>query len=169
VTFETLLWAHRDKTMLRKLGPILALSAAIGMPISTHAQELIESYTALLSEADHFNSNGQRLTSAAAIIRQDRANYYRYGVRDADDQGDGFFADEGNRAVRLEGETQQSLSAAHTLSQELHVAKDRIAKLEAEVQLYREKAERAQGWLEKIASEVEDRLIKQPEVRRRLQ
>jgi hypothetical protein len=70
---------------------------------------------------------------------------------------------------KLEGETKQSLGAAHTLSQELHVAKDRIARLEAEVQLYREKAERAQGWLEKIASEVEDRLIKQPEVRRRLQ
>jgi hypothetical protein len=70
---------------------------------------------------------------------------------------------------RLENETQQSLGAAHTLSQELHAARDRIAKLEAEVQLYREKAERAQGWLEKIASEVEDRLIKQPEVRQRLQ
>jgi hypothetical protein len=45
------------------------------------------------------STNGQRLTSAAAIIRQDRANYYRYGVRDPDDEGDQFFADEGNRAV----------------------------------------------------------------------
>jgi hypothetical protein len=34
---------------------------AISTPVSTHAQELIESYSALLSEADHFNSNGQRL------------------------------------------------------------------------------------------------------------
>jgi hypothetical protein len=64
---------------------------------------------------------------------------------------------------RLENETQQSLGAAHTLSQELQAAKDRIERLEAELQLYREKAERAQGWLEKIASEVEDRLLKQSE------
>jgi hypothetical protein len=67
---------------------------------------------------------------------------------------------------RLEGETQQSLSSAHQLSQELHAAKDRIERLEAEVQLYREKAERAQSWLEKIASEVEDRLLKQSEGKR---
>jgi hypothetical protein len=85
--------------MFRKLVITFALGGAMITPVSAHAQELIESYTALLSEADHFNSNGQRLTSAAAIIRQDRANYYRYGVRDAGDEGDQFFADEGNRAV----------------------------------------------------------------------
>jgi hypothetical protein len=67
---------------------------------------------------------------------------------------------------RLESETQQSLGAAHTVSQELHAAKDRIERLEAEVQLYRERAERAQGWLEKIASEVEDRLLKQSQGKR---
>ena len=66
------------------------------------AQELRESYKALLSERDHFNSEGQRLTSAAAIIRQDRANVHRFGVKDAEDQDDIFFADINNRAA-LEG------------------------------------------------------------------
>jgi hypothetical protein len=61
--------------------------------------EQIGSYVARLSEGDHFNSSGQRLTSAAAIIRQDRANVHRYGKRDLDDENDTFFADEGNRAV----------------------------------------------------------------------
>jgi hypothetical protein len=70
---------------------------------------------------------------------------------------------------RLESETQQSVGAAHNLSQELRVAKDRIEKLEAEVQLYRETAQRAQAWLGKMASEVEDRLLKQPEETERLQ
>jgi hypothetical protein len=70
---------------------------------------------------------------------------------------------------RLETETQQSLGAAHDFSQELQAAKDRIEKLEDEVQLYRAKAERAQGWLEKIASEIEDRLLNQPEAKERLQ
>jgi hypothetical protein len=64
---------------------------------------------------------------------------------------------------RLESETQQSLGTAHTISQELQAAKDRIEKLEDEVQLYRAKVERAQGWLDKIASEIEDRLLNRPE------
>ena len=64
-----------------------------------YAQRSLESYVARLSERDHFNSNGQRLTTAAAIIRQDRANYHRFGIRDAEDEDDKFFADEGNRAI----------------------------------------------------------------------
>jgi len=61
----------------------------------------LESYTARLSAKDHFNSSGVRLESAAAIIRQDRANYYVYGSRDREDEADGFFDSKDNRA-RLE-------------------------------------------------------------------
>jgi hypothetical protein len=61
----------------------------------------IESYTARLSARDHFNSSGQRLREPAAIIRQDRANYYVYGLRDPEDQPDSFFSVKANRA-RLE-------------------------------------------------------------------
>jgi hypothetical protein len=61
----------------------------------------IESYDARLSAKDHFNSNGERLDSVAAIIRQDRANYYVYGSHDAEDEPDDFFSDKNNRA-RLE-------------------------------------------------------------------
>ena len=60
-----------------------------------------DSYCATLSARDHFNSNGQRLTTAAAIIRQDRANYHKFHRRDAGDQGDNFFGVQANRA-RLE-------------------------------------------------------------------
>ena len=64
--------------MLRTLVIAVAfVAAAISTPV--RAQTLVESYVAFLSEADHFNSNGQRLTSAAAIIRQDRANFHRFG------------------------------------------------------------------------------------------
>jgi hypothetical protein len=58
----------------------------------------IETYTARLSPADHYNSNGVRLHSAAAIIRQDRANYYVYGIRDSEDEPDSFFSVKSNRA-----------------------------------------------------------------------
>ena len=61
----------------------------------------IESYTARLSPRDHNNMNGVRLTSAAAIIRQDRANFYVYGLRDSEDEPDSFFSSKSNRA-RLE-------------------------------------------------------------------
>jgi hypothetical protein len=61
----------------------------------------VETYTARLSARDHYNSNGQRLGSAAAIIRQDRANYYVYGLRDSEDEPDPYFSSKSNRA-RLE-------------------------------------------------------------------
>jgi hypothetical protein len=80
---------------------MLILGVAIGIIVlastPSRAQQLIESYRAFLSEQDHFNSNGQRLTSAAAIIRQDRANFHRFGIRDPQDENDRFFADAHNR------------------------------------------------------------------------
>ncbi|MBV8377117.1 MAG: hypothetical protein JO279_08950 [Verrucomicrobia bacterium] len=63
--------------------------------------QYIESYRARLSPRDHYNSNGERLQSAAAIIRQDRANFYVYGIRDPEDEADSFFSKKSNRA-RLE-------------------------------------------------------------------
>ena|SRR5712692_10495018 len=75
------------------LGVVLCLSPA------SNAQELVESYVAFLSEADHFNSSGERLRSAAAIIRQDRANFHQFGIRDRQDQTDIFFANTRNRAA----------------------------------------------------------------------
>ena len=85
--------------MFRNLVIALTLAAAALAAAPAHAQQLVESYVARLSERDHFNSNGQRLTSAAAIIRQDRANYFRFGRGDAEDQPDRFFADVNNRAA----------------------------------------------------------------------
>lgn len=66
---------------------------------SAQAGELIESYTAKLGSADHFNSRGTRLSNVAAIIRQDRANFHKFGKRDAQDQWDAFFASKSNRAL----------------------------------------------------------------------
>ena len=84
--------------MPRMLVTAAALAAAV-IATPARAQVLIQSYTAFLSEADHFNSNGQRLTSAAAIIRQDRANFHRFGRGDPGDEGDRFFASIDNRAA----------------------------------------------------------------------
>lgn len=60
--------------------------------------DTIAAYVARLSAQDHISSTGLRLTSAAAIIQQDRANYHRFGKRDAEDEGDPIYADPAVRA-----------------------------------------------------------------------
>jgi hypothetical protein len=81
---------------------IIFLITALLTSFSSYAEEdLVESYTARLSSRDHYNSDGQRLDSVAAIIRQDRANYHKYFLRDSEDTADTLFANKDNRA-RLE-------------------------------------------------------------------
>jgi hypothetical protein len=80
---------------------LIATILSPGLVRTAQAQILggyTESYTARLSPADHYNSNGVRLHSAAAIIRQDRANYYVYRIRDSEDEPDSFFSIKSNRA-----------------------------------------------------------------------
>lgn len=78
---------------------LISLLACVSSMPSVIADTLRETYVAKLSSRDHFNSKGKRLTNAAAIIRQDRANYHKYGKRDAGDQSDKFFANANNRAL----------------------------------------------------------------------
>jgi hypothetical protein len=91
------------RTTFLLLALIVAFSSG-GSVRTVQAQGLgnyVETYTARLSPRDHYNSNGVRLQSAAAIIRQDRANYYVYGLRDSEDEPDPYFSSKNNRA-RLE-------------------------------------------------------------------
>ena len=81
------------------LGSCLLLTRGNSNAQITGSDRLVESYVARLSERDHFNSQGQRLQSPAAIIRQDRANFYVYGYRDPEDEPDTFFSNKGNRAL----------------------------------------------------------------------
>ncbi len=82
--------------MMRAALFAVACLAAAAAPAS--AASLIESYVAFLGSADHFSSAGERLTTAAQIIRQDRANYHKFGIRDPQDESDSYFADVNNRA-----------------------------------------------------------------------
>ncbi|MBX7249061.1 MAG: hypothetical protein K1X35_08485 [Caulobacteraceae bacterium] len=74
---------------------------ATAAPAALAKERPLETYYAELGRWDHFNSNGERLRTAAAIIRQDRANYHKFHRRDVGDQGDSFFRSAENRA-RLE-------------------------------------------------------------------
>ncbi len=82
-----------------KFSPLILATFGLLMASRLHAGELIESYTARLSSQDHFSSAGERLTSAAGIIRQDRANFHRFHRPDPEDESDAFFANASNRQL----------------------------------------------------------------------
>ena len=75
------------------------LLVLLGITGPAAAQSLVTRYEARISGQDLMNSNGAALGSAAAIIRQDRANFHRFGLRDAEDGDDPYFADAANRAA----------------------------------------------------------------------
>ncbi len=77
---------------------LLALAASGGMAA---ADEFLGSYTARISNQDHFASDGSRLDTAAQMVRQDRANWHKFGRGDAEDEDDPWFGSTGSRA-RLE-------------------------------------------------------------------
>ncbi|WP_101069013.1 protease inhibitor I42 family protein [Roseovarius salinarum] len=50
-----------------------------------------ESYVARIGRQDLYNSEGARLKEPWQVLRQDRANYHRFGLRDPRDEGDRYF------------------------------------------------------------------------------
>ena len=59
----------------------------------------------------------------------------------------------------VEAERRQALETSQRLSRQLQNAENRIAELEAEVQLYKAKMDRAKQWLHKLFSQIEERLL----------
>src|SRR5277367_5127332 len=61
-----------------------------------------------------------------------------------------------------EANSQHALDMAQELSHQLRASEDRVAELEAEVLMYRDRTERAEEWLQKIYTDVEERFIRRP-------
>jgi len=53
----------------------------------------------------------------------------------------------------------RAMKLAHKLSMQLRAAEERINQLEAEVELFRDRASRAERWLQTIQKEIEEKLI----------
>jgi hypothetical protein len=53
----------------------------------------------------------------------------------------------------------RAMKLAHKLSMQLRAAEDRINQLEAEVELFRDRAVHAERWLQTIQKEIEEKLI----------
>jgi hypothetical protein len=67
-----------------------------------------------------------------------------------------------------EENSRYALDVAQKLSHQLRAAEDRVAELEAEVGIYQDKADRAEQWLHKVYTEIEDRFLPQENGRRSL-
>ena len=64
--------------MLEFIKTILFSFIVVGYSGLTFASETIY-YTAKISNNDRYNSHGDRLRTVAVILRQDRANVYKFG------------------------------------------------------------------------------------------
>lgn len=83
---------------MTRITAALALAlASLFQPVA--AQDLIGSYAAWIGSDDLYNSNGRRLTEPAQVLRQDRANYHRFGIAQPGDEWDPFFGSIDNRAA----------------------------------------------------------------------
>jgi hypothetical protein len=65
-----------------------------------------------------------------------------------------------------ESNSQHALEMAQKLSHQLRAAEARINELEAEIGIYQEKADRAERWLHRVYTEIEDRFLRQDNGRR---
>ena len=85
------LFSNGITTALAAALPVLLLAQPV------MAQDLLGSYAAYIGEDDLYNSEGARLAEPWQVLRQDRANYHRFGVSQDGDEWDPFFEDADNR------------------------------------------------------------------------
>jgi hypothetical protein len=73
-----------------------------------------------------------------------------------------------NKAAGVAEENgRHAIETAQRLSHQLRAAENRIAELEAEVVAYQERAERAEQWLHRVYSEIEERFMRRDQSERR--
>ena len=87
---------------MKRMGVIAALLAGLLVPPAgamAGDMQVLDSYYAYLGDADHYNSKGTRLAEYWQVIRQDRANYHRFGIQDPYDEPDTLFDDPNSRAL----------------------------------------------------------------------
>jgi hypothetical protein len=72
-----------------------------------------------------------------------------------------------NKAAGVaEQNSRQAIDLAQKFSHQLRAAEQRIAELEAEVAAHQEQAERAEQWMHRVYTEIEDRFLRQDQTHR---
>jgi hypothetical protein len=67
-------------------------------------------------------------------------------------------------AAVTEQKAQQIMGVAHKLSLQLRAAEDQIVKLQGDMKHYKERADRAEKWLHRIALEVQRKFFASPQI-----
>jgi hypothetical protein len=98
------------------LGTALAVLLTASLPAA--ADTLLGSYVARLSDNDHYASDGYKLDTAAQVVRQDRANWHRFGRGDAEDDDDQWF-DTADARARLERHLNKSDAMTQAVRREI--------------------------------------------------
>ena len=90
------------------------------------------------------------------FVPKERSGSYGLQVEEA---GEAIIA-KIQKAADLSNENcDRAMKLAHKLAMQLRAAEERINQLEAEVELFRDRAARAEGWLQIIQKEIEEKLI----------
>ena len=90
------------------------------------------------------------------FVPKERSGSYGLQVEEA---GEAIIA-KIQKAADLSNENcDRAMKLAHKLAMQLRAAEERINQLEAEVELFRDRAARAEGWLQTIQKEIEEKLI----------
>ena len=87
-----------EQVLSHRVGGLLTVLVGV---TAASADEFLGSYVARISEQDHQASDGYPLDTAAQMVRQDRANWHKFGTCDPEDQNDLWFRTNDQRA-RLE-------------------------------------------------------------------
>ena len=85
----------------------------------------------------------------------------RLGTDQVDKAGQSILRLLHDAAGMAEQNSRHAVDAAQKLSHQLRAAQYRITELEAELEAYRDRAERAEQWLHKVYTEIEDRFLRQ--------
>jgi hypothetical protein len=71
----------------------LLAAILVTAPLPAAADSVIASYHAYIGVDDLYNSKGELLSAPWQVLRQDRANYHRYGIAQQGDDWDPVFHD----------------------------------------------------------------------------
>jgi hypothetical protein len=95
------------------------------------------------------------------VVRFSRAQKDSNNTDQLDRAGQTILQLLGKAAGVVEENSKHAIETAQRLSYQLRAAENRVGELEAEVAAYREQADRAEQWLHRVYSEIEERFMRQ--------
>jgi hypothetical protein len=95
------------------------------------------------------------------VVRFSRAQKDSNNTDQLDRAGQTILQLLGKAAGVVDENSKHAIETAQRLSHQLRAAENRVGELEAEVAAYREQADRAEQWLHRVYSEIEERFLRQ--------